>query len=242
MAVGLQHVERSEDRRRAEHSGIWLAEELKARDELLVEHGDLAIEHERIGAQLRDRRRDLLTLKTAWADGTRHLIFEPLTLLEKLAALTPRPRINLVLYHGVLAPHAAWRARVVAYGAPPVEAPTAASASAEANDEPTAASLSRHWAWANPMRRAVDIDVLACPRCGGRLRLIATVENRGDSRDPRRPYNLARVGGSSSALRRVAGYQPRRNDQRLSAIRTPRTPRPVHSRLERSCLPRSISS
>ena len=31
-----------------------------------------------------------------WADGTRRLIFEPLTLLEKLAALTQRPRINLV--------------------------------------------------------------------------------------------------------------------------------------------------
>ena len=53
----------------------------------------------------------MLTLKTAWADGTRQLVFEPLTLLEKLAALTPRPRINLVLYHGVLAPHAGWRAR-----------------------------------------------------------------------------------------------------------------------------------
>ena len=49
--------------------------------------------------------------------------------------------------------------------------------------------------------------------------------------------HLARAGGSSSALRRVAGYQPRRDDQRLSAIRAPRTPRPVHSRLEPSCLP-----
>ena len=65
--------------------------------------------------------RVVLTLKTAWADGTRQLVFEPMELLEKLAALTPRPRINLVLYHGVLAPHACWRARVVAYGAPPVE-------------------------------------------------------------------------------------------------------------------------
>jgi uncharacterized protein YbaR (Trm112 family) len=27
------------------------------------------------------------------------------------------------------------------------------------------------------MRRAFDIDVLACPRCGGRLRLMATVED-----------------------------------------------------------------
>ncbi len=29
--------------------------------------------------------------------------------LERLAAITPRPRINLVLYHGVLAPRARWR-------------------------------------------------------------------------------------------------------------------------------------
>jgi hypothetical protein len=36
--------------------------------------------------------------------------------LEQLAALTPRPRINLILYHGVLAPHARRRAQVVTYG------------------------------------------------------------------------------------------------------------------------------
>ncbi len=28
------------------------------------------------------------------------------------------------------------------------------------------------------MRRAFDVDVLACPRCGGRLRLIATIDDR----------------------------------------------------------------
>jgi len=50
-----------------------------------------------------------------WTDGTTHLLFEPVEFLEKLAALTPRPEINLVLYHGVLAPHAQWRAEVVAY-------------------------------------------------------------------------------------------------------------------------------
>jgi hypothetical protein len=32
------------------------------------------------------------------------------------------------------------------------------------------------------MWRAFDIDVLACPRCGGRLRLIATVEDPDASR------------------------------------------------------------
>jgi hypothetical protein len=44
------------------------------------------------------------------------LVFEPLEFLAKLAALTPRPEINLLLYHGVLAPHARWRAQVVRYG------------------------------------------------------------------------------------------------------------------------------
>jgi hypothetical protein len=127
--------------------------------------------------RLLDDGRVVLTLKTSWADGTRQLLFEPLELLEKLAALTPRPRINLVLYHGVLAPHSGWRARVVAYGAPPAEAPVVVSTTTDANDEPPMAPVARHWAWADLMRRAFDIDVLACPRCGGRLRLIATVED-----------------------------------------------------------------
>src|SRR5206468_12114082 len=35
----------------------------------------------------------LLSLKADWADGTTHLLFEPIEFLEKLAALTPRPRI-----------------------------------------------------------------------------------------------------------------------------------------------------
>ena len=68
-----------------------------------------------------------------------------------------------------------WRARVVASGTPPVDAPDA-NASANGTDEPAAAPVSRHWAWAALMRHKFDIDVLACPRCGGRLRLMATVD------------------------------------------------------------------
>ncbi|MCA1563570.1 MAG: transposase, partial [Acidobacteria bacterium] len=37
-----------------------------------------------------------LTLRHRWADGTTHLRFDPLELLERLAALTPRPRVNLI--------------------------------------------------------------------------------------------------------------------------------------------------
>ena len=71
-------------------------------------------------AQERLRRRSdgriALELKTAWHDGTRELVFEPLELLERLAAMTPRPETNLLICHGLLAARARWRARVVAYG------------------------------------------------------------------------------------------------------------------------------
>jgi hypothetical protein len=36
----------------------------------------------------------------------------------------------------------------------------------------------RHHPWADLLRRAFEIDVLACPDCGGRLRLVATIEQR----------------------------------------------------------------
>jgi hypothetical protein len=49
--------------------------------------------------------------------------------------------------------------------------PAVASPCSEASD--TSKSAPRHWAWAALLRRAFGLDVLACPRCGGRRRLIA---------------------------------------------------------------------
>jgi len=53
--------------------------------------------------------RVVCTLGRPWHDGTRHLIFTPHEFLERLAAITPRPRINLLIYRGVLAPRSHWR-------------------------------------------------------------------------------------------------------------------------------------
>src|SRR5207302_8281664 len=58
----------------------------------------------------------LVTLKAEWHDGTTHLLFTPVELLEKLAALTPRPRIIR-------------RARKVATASAPSSTPARASAS-----------------------------------------------------------------------------------------------------------------
>jgi len=127
---------------------------------------------------LRTDGRVVVTLKRAWRDGTTRLVFEPLEFLAKLAALTPRPEINLLLYHGVLAPHARWRAQVVSYGrpVPEVAAPGPVSSGA-GRAEARGPAAPRNSTWAGLMRRTFAIDVLACPRYGGRLRVIATVED-----------------------------------------------------------------
>jgi hypothetical protein len=56
-------------------------------------------------------------LRRRWRDGTTHLVFAPLGLVEKLAALIPPPRFHLVRYHGVLAPRGRSRRRIIPAGA-----------------------------------------------------------------------------------------------------------------------------
>ena len=127
--------------------------------------------------RLRSDGRVALELKTAWRDGTRELVFEPLEFLERLAAMTPPPETNLLICHGVLAPRARWRERVVADGRVLPE-PTAAPAPRAAGlDDAGVKPTPRAWSWAALMHRAFAIDVLACLHCGGRLRLIATLHD-----------------------------------------------------------------
>jgi hypothetical protein len=151
------------------HANVWVPPNDRARLEQLCRYllrPPLAQDR----VQLRADGRVLVTLKTVWRDGTSHLLFEPIEFMEKLAAIIPRPAVNLVLYHGVLAPHARWRSHGVRYGRP---APDVHAREREASAR--AASTPGAWTWAALMRRVFDLDVLACPRCGGRLRLIATV-------------------------------------------------------------------
>jgi Putative transposase len=53
----------------------------------------------------------VLHLKSPYRDGTTHIVMWPLQLIQRLAALVPRPR--LIRFHGVLAPHATLRAQIV---------------------------------------------------------------------------------------------------------------------------------
>ncbi len=70
-----------------------------------------AIANERL--TLTDCDQVVYELKTPYRDGTTHIVMSPLELLQRLAALVPRPRLNLIRFHGVLAPNAKWRSQIV---------------------------------------------------------------------------------------------------------------------------------
>jgi hypothetical protein len=54
-----------------------------------------------------------LRLKTRWRDGTTHILMERRELIERLVPLIPPPRAHQVRYHGILAPSASMRDRIV---------------------------------------------------------------------------------------------------------------------------------
>jgi hypothetical protein len=55
----------------------------------------------------------LYRLKRRWSDGTTHIIYEPMELMERLAALVPPPRFSITRFYGMLAPVATFRPSIV---------------------------------------------------------------------------------------------------------------------------------
>jgi len=45
--------------------------------------------------------------------GATHIVMSPLEFMQRLAALVPRTRINLIRFHGVLAPNAKLRSGII---------------------------------------------------------------------------------------------------------------------------------
>jgi hypothetical protein len=148
------------------------------------------------------------------ADGSTHLLLDPLELIEKLCVLVPAPRTHLLRYHGVLAPAAAWRSLVIPR---PVEA-GGAQASAGVTGEPAvggspSAAVSARPArpdWAALLKRVFAFDVLHCPRCGGRRRIVA-VHTRRETLRPLLEWLGLAVAPPSAAPRRDRPRARRRN-------------------------------
>jgi hypothetical protein len=106
-------------------------------------------------------------LKTPYRDGTTHVIFEPEDVIARLAALVPKPHAHLTRYHGVFAPASPDRARIV---------PKTRAAAADERGEVWATDRQRALTWAQRRKRVFAIGIKTCQRCGGRLRVIASIE------------------------------------------------------------------
>jgi len=110
-----------------------------------------------------------ISLKKPFADGTVAVDMDPLSLLCRLAAAVPPPKLHTVRYAGVLAPASKLRSRIVPRPTPANDTET----TAEPPERPV--SGSRYRPWAELLQRSFSIDVLSCPTCGGRMRLVALI-------------------------------------------------------------------
>jgi hypothetical protein len=106
-------------------------------------------------------------LKTPYRDGTTHVIFEPEDFIARLAALVPKPRAHLTRYHGVFAPASPDRSRIV---------PGTRTAACAAHGEGSVSDRQRSMSWAQRLKRVFAIDIETCRQCGGKLRVIASIE------------------------------------------------------------------
>ena len=113
----------------------------------------------------------VLRLKSAYKDGTTHIVMSPLEFMQRLAALVPRPRLHLIRFHGVLAPNAKLRAAIVPQPAQNASAPSPDLAQAPGSS--AAARIS----WARLLKRVFEIDIEHCSHCGGTLKIIAAIED-----------------------------------------------------------------
>jgi hypothetical protein len=99
--------------------------------------------------------------------------------IARLAALIPRPGINLTRYRGVFAPNSPLRALVT---------PGRRGKRARAVGTPTEPEKRRAMTWAKRLKRVFNIDIERCVQCGGAVRIprscasmhvIACIQDQG---------------------------------------------------------------
>jgi hypothetical protein len=116
-----------------------------------------------------------ITLKKPFSDGTVAVDLDPLSLLSRLAASVPAPRLSpfgdhearqTVRYAGVLASASKLRPRL---------APKPAVAPKPTAEVPESPRRGGYRPWAELLKRTFRFDVLTCPCCSGRMKLLALV-------------------------------------------------------------------
>ena len=111
-------------------------------------------------------------LKTPYRDGTTHVIFEPLDFIARLAALVPKPRVNLTRFHGVFAPNSKYRALVT-----PAKRGKGGKKAKATDEPPTPAEHHAAMTWVQRLKRVFNIDIETCQGCGGPVKIISCIED-----------------------------------------------------------------
>lgn len=122
--------------------------------------------------------RVLLELKRPRTDGTTHREYKLDPLFDRLAFMVPPRYANLIRFHGVYAPNASLRDAVV-----PESQESNGSAPTPRDDE---GIQDDYLAWAELRTHSFAEDMMRCPQCGGRLKLVALVSDRINYRRGRR--------------------------------------------------------
>lgn len=139
-----------------------------------------------------------IALKKSFSDGTYAIDLDPLSLLTRLCASVPPPRFHTTRYAGVLASASKLRSRII----PNVDAmPSGAESNIEDQGPERRARRCRYRRWAELMMRTFELDVLCCPRCSGRLRLVALMTEPKEIRRYLRALGESPDGPERSAAR-----------------------------------------
>ena len=112
----------------------------------------------------------IYTLKKAYDDGTTKIVMTQLELMERLAAIVPRPKIHLIRFAGVFAPHYKYRSEV----APKPKQLSLVDELIEAKTKPKSKS---RVSWARLLKRVFNIDVTKCNKCNSPMKIIAAIED-----------------------------------------------------------------
>ncbi len=161
------------------HGGVACrAHEKKKRERVCRYISRPSLSEERLS--LNARGQVVYKLKTAYDNGTTHIVLDPLDFLSRLASLIPRPRVNLTRFHGVFAPNFKYRSSIVPQ--PQIEASIGEDSREKTLDledsEPRPnKKKSSGMTWAQRLRRVFDIDVETCHECGGKVKVISSIED-----------------------------------------------------------------
>jgi len=117
----------------------------------------------------------MLQLKSAWSDGTYAMEFTPHEFIEKLIAIIPKPRIHGVRFHGILAPSAHFRSKVVP--AQKIDPPAQAELFKCKKQKPKRST------WAVLLKRTFATDLTKCLVCGGAVKFQKAVLKKSEILD-----------------------------------------------------------